>query len=372
MASIMFALNCCPTRANSLAPFLLQHGRWPNDPLSLALIKDDSVINTHIEYFSEMMSRVQLWRKVVKRKRKEYNRKMRKATEKFVRFTDDIRIGEFCYLYVPYLRVETKNIRRLNIPWRGPYLISDIINGRLVRLTRVEDLVELPKLYPIHRIKCTRYGLDPPKFPHIEGLTLPEEEELADMPNEDLVMDPSLRQPWDDDTLMEVGRTEQANQDENNAEVEPEMEETITQVEDEEISQPNPEANTSGPQPDLNAENHPVSSAERKPKRKQRIGFLETLYAEEPNFMLYVRLPPRIRTTRQAAASSEPSYREIQEFYDHRVDKFGNDLIKILCKDDPPNYAYWVSSESIVSFNEETSPYNVVQDFIKHHKKKSE
>ena len=44
---------------------------------------------------------------------------------------------------------------------------------------RVSDFTELPKLYPIHHIKCTKYGLDPPKFAYIEGIT-PDLDEPSD------------------------------------------------------------------------------------------------------------------------------------------------------------------------------------------------
>ena len=105
---------------------------------------------------------------------------MKEAYSTNLRPPTKLGIGEFCYLRVPYLNTITSHVKRLSIPWRGPFIISDILpNGRLVHLMRVSDFTELPKLYPIHCIKCTKYGLDPPKFAYIEGIT-PELDEPSD------------------------------------------------------------------------------------------------------------------------------------------------------------------------------------------------
>ena len=50
---------------------------------------------------------------------------------------------------------------------------------------RVSDFTELPELYPIHHIKCTKYGLDPPKFAYIEGIT-PDSDEPSDEGDDDI------------------------------------------------------------------------------------------------------------------------------------------------------------------------------------------
>ena len=64
---------------------------------------------------------------------------------------------------------------------------------------RVSDFTELPKLYPIHRIKCTKYGLDPPKFAYIEDIT-PDSDEPSDEGDDDIEYEVYVGQPWDDDT----------------------------------------------------------------------------------------------------------------------------------------------------------------------------
>ena len=64
---------------------------------------------------------------------------------------------------------------------------------------RVSDFTELPKLYPIHHIKCTKYGLDPPKFAYIESIT-PDSDEPSDEGDDNIEYEIYVSQPWDDDT----------------------------------------------------------------------------------------------------------------------------------------------------------------------------
>ena len=68
-----------------------------------------------------------------------------------------------------------------------------------MHLVRVPDFTELPKLYPVHCIKCTKYGLDPPKFAYIEGIT-PDSDEPSDEGDDDIEYEIYVSQPWDDDT----------------------------------------------------------------------------------------------------------------------------------------------------------------------------
>ena len=162
---IRFAINCTPTMANGIPPFLLQHARWPEDPASLALLENTKTLKTHLEYFALLVEKVRMWQKVAITHRRLYNERMKKAYSTNLRPPTELGIGEFCYLRVPYLSTITSHVKRLSIPWRGPFIISDILpNGRLVCLVRVSDFTELPKLYPIHCIKCTKYGLDPPNL----------------------------------------------------------------------------------------------------------------------------------------------------------------------------------------------------------------
>ena len=186
--------------ANGLPPFLLQHARWPEDPASLALLENTMTLKTHLEYFALLVEKVRMWQKVAITHRRLYNERMKRAYSINLRPPTELGIGEFCSLRVPYLSTITSHSKRLSIPWRGPFIISDILpNGRLVHLVRVSDFTELPKLYPIHHIKCTKYGLDPPKFAYIEGIT-PESDEPSDEGDDNIEYEIHVSQPWDDDT----------------------------------------------------------------------------------------------------------------------------------------------------------------------------
>ena len=79
--SIQFGMNSAPSQATCVCPFFLQHGQFPNDPLSMALLKDDeenSLLRTHAEYCGHLMNQVSMWEKVAKRCRRRYNEDMEK------------------------------------------------------------------------------------------------------------------------------------------------------------------------------------------------------------------------------------------------------------------------------------------------------
>ena len=124
---IRFAINCTPTMANGLPPFLLQHARWPEDPASLALLENTTTLKTHLEYFALLVEKVRMWRKVAITHRRFYNERMKRAYSTNLRPPTELGIGEFCYLRVPYLSTITSHVKRLSIPWRGPFIISDIL-----------------------------------------------------------------------------------------------------------------------------------------------------------------------------------------------------------------------------------------------------
>ena len=166
---------------------------------------------------------------------------MEKQFRRQIRIPDEISVGEMCYLHVPYFSTLTKGIRRLNIPWRGPFAISQVKDNekRLVKLIKVSDLSESEKWYPVHRIKLTKYGLDPPSFPYIEGITV--DYELSGESVEDLTVDKFVSQPWDDNTLKDDGiqimldgnkvedRNEVESEEENAKEPAEELKETFMQ-----------------------------------------------------------------------------------------------------------------------------------------------
>ena len=161
-----------------------------------------TTLKTHLEYFALFVEKVRMWQKVTITHRRLYNERMRRAYGANLRPPTKLGVGEFCYLRVPYLSTITSHVKRLSIPWRGPFIISDILpKGRLVCLVRVSDFTELPKLFPIHHIKCTKYGLDPPKFAYIEGITL-KSDEPSDEDDDDIEYEIYVSQSWDDDNAI--------------------------------------------------------------------------------------------------------------------------------------------------------------------------
>ena len=335
--TIQFALNITPTRANGLTPFVLQHGRLHNDPLSLALVENRDLLQTEIEHLSELIRKVKVWRKIVKKNRERYNEKMMKQDESRVRVPDEVRCGEFCYLHVPYLHSHTKGLRRLTIPWRGPYLITEVLDDRLVRLTRISDFAEMPNWYPINRIKCTKYGLDPPILHYVEGLSIDrqpteaEEKDLQEVPGqlavaevqeninledlqrEDLVVTEEMTQPWDDTDSRPIDL---------NAPKEPENVNHVQTLDPEDLVE-----------------------------QEGNFGDIEQ---EEEEFLPYrpellVRIPPRVRTTRQAPATTEPSYRPISKLTGYKTSPNGLEMYRVLCEGDKPGYDFWTSKNTIVS-----------------------
>ena len=76
---IRFTINCTPTMANGLPPFLLQHARWPEDPALLALLENTMTLKTHLEYFALLVEKVRMWQKVAITHRRLYNERMKKG-----------------------------------------------------------------------------------------------------------------------------------------------------------------------------------------------------------------------------------------------------------------------------------------------------
>lgn len=356
--SIQFAMNCVPSQANCIPPFVLQHGRWPNDPLSLALLEEEAELSSHVEYCSKMISRVRIWRNVAKQCRRRYDKKMAKEFENQVRIPDEIRKGEMCYLFVPYLDTKTKGIRRLNIPWKGPFAISDIKDNRLVKLIRVSDFTESDKWYPIHRIKVTKYGLDPPKFEYVEGITVEHDEDREINP--ELIADDFVNQPFDNNATVEAEREEEMIRDQEKAnEIIDKMKEFRGKLQerDEQRSQEIMESLRKRiPSILLKTTMSPRKVNPRKP--------LEILYK--------VKLPPRIRTTRQAPATNEPTYKNVARILKYKVRRDGTEQAQIICEGDPVGYEMWVTLTQIMPIDDKPEMHDKLKKDLEDLKTKSE
>ena len=318
--SIQFGMNSAPSQATCVSPFFLQHGRFPNDPLSMALLKDDeesSLLRTHAEYCGHLMNQVSMWGKVAKRCRRKYNEDMEKQFRRQIRIPDEISVGEMCYLHVPYFSTLTKGIRRLNIPWRGPFAISQLKDNekRLVKLIKVSDLSESEKWYPVHRLKLTKYGLDPPMFPYIEGFTV--DYELSSEGIQELTVDKFLSQPWDDNTLKDDGIQIMPCGDEVH-DVEEIAEETT-----EELKEPLIEDEKTN----------------------------DAVNTDNVTYRFKCKIPPRIRSTRAGQASCEPIYRNVNKFYDIK-EKDGIESVLLLCENDKTGYKMWINRSNILPINE--------------------
>ena len=175
---------------------------------------------------------------------------------------------------------------------------------------RVSDFTELPKLYPIHHIKCTKYGLDPPKFAYIEGIT-PDSDEPSDEGDDDIEYEIYVSQPWDDDTEIPA---------ESNPEAEFEN-------------------NTPLQEPTENLESI-VEDLEQEPD--------ELTFTDQ----LRVRVLPKIRTTRSGPATTEPTYKDVAKLIGYKQDKYENEYVKVICKGESTKMAFWASATQLVPKDE--------------------
>ena len=124
------------------------------------------------------------WRDMAKTNRQKYCA-MKKQYKK-CRVLKELSPGKFVYMNCPFLDVKYQGIKQLNIPYRGTFLVLEVVDNRLCRLARVSDLVELPRLVAISRLKMTNLGLDPLEFQEDEFLNqdnygewIPHEDEIG-------------------------------------------------------------------------------------------------------------------------------------------------------------------------------------------------
>jgi transposase InsO family protein len=339
---IQFGINSVPTPASGVSPFTLQTGRLPNDPVSLALIEDKTLLRTHLEYLGQVILKTKKWRAIVNQKRKQYNDKMKERHDKDVNLPEEIKVGEFCYLHVPFYSTETKGIRRLNIPWRGPFVITETYcDKRFVRLARVSDFIELPKRIHVNRIKITKLGLNPPKYAIIPGIT---PDNTDDLTQEDQVVTPEMEQPWDDNktvTTTNEGNTESVK-----------------------TAKPLDKRDGKSDQPIDDA--HTRIPIKLKFKRQSDGNYaIMNDQTELLEARSYVRLAPRVRTTRQGTEGAQSEKRAINKVLQYKKDSQGNELVKVLCDGDPTGAAFWCAKESIISDNTEALIQNCKKAYYK-------
>ena len=332
--SIQLALNMSPHRGLGTCPFFLQTGRMPNDPISTALISEPIRPITQREYMAELVQRVKTWRNLVRRNRQKYREQMEAIYNRKEHVPNDLTVGEMVYVHCPYLQAATGGIRRLNIPYRGPFVIIQIIQGRLCRLARVSDLTELPNLVSISRLKLTNMGIDPPRYQPDDELRAQDAPEVPDQ--QELLNERDVQQPWDqqeEDTQDREPEPEQPQPD-------PQPPETQRQASrDSVIVGPASIPRRRNDVPD-NPENAEQSDQSSIPDEDSD----DTDCTAD---VVWVRIAPRIRTTRQQQQDDGPHYREVARLLACKADKSGELLYKVLCKGDHVSQAFWTNIHAL-------------------------
>ena len=322
---IKYYMNITPTRANGVSPFIVQHNRFPNNPIDMALLSeygDEEIIQTQTEYCANLMSKLKFIRTLVARSRMYYNQIMEDAYNAKVKLPGKGIIGDFCYLYSPYFSSYTKGIRRLNIPWKGPFIISDLSNDqRLVRLTRVSDFIESDKWIPIHRIKLTQFGLNPPSFPHIAGLSKEDASIYETLTKndsiEELIAPNDLEQPWDNNNI-----------------------DTKILI-----------------LPDKSVMFMPIDGQMQDGDQSHKSKSQNT---EDITFVC--KLPPRIKTTRQGTADQGPVFKTVKKFYNFKI-KDDIELVQISFQDQP-GHRIWTNVSSVIPEDHSTAGKEVLSGII--------
>ena len=71
-------MNATPTRQTELPPFLLQFGRWAQDPPKLAFKEMTHKVTPHREFMVNLMKTLKTWRATAKKSRQKYREAMKK------------------------------------------------------------------------------------------------------------------------------------------------------------------------------------------------------------------------------------------------------------------------------------------------------
>ena len=70
---------------------------------------------------------------------------------------------------------------------------------------------------------------------------------------------------------------------------------------------------------------------------------------------LRVRVLPKIRTTRSGPATTEPTYKDVAKLIGYKQDKYDkyeNEYVKVICKGESTNMAFWASATQLVPKDE--------------------
>ena len=67
---------------------------------------------------------------------------------------------------------------------------------------------------------------------------------------------------------------------------------------------------------------------------------------------LWVRVLPKIRTTRSGPATTEPTYKDVAKLIGYKQDKYENEYVKVICRGESTKMAFWASTTQLVPKDE--------------------
>jgi hypothetical protein len=355
LPAIQLGFNSVPTRQTGLPPFLLQSGRCPRDPTSLAFEVMTRGAQAHREVLVGMVRTLKVWRATVQKNRQIYKEYMKRQYDKGVNVPRDLLPGELVYMSCPYLNVKNKGIRRLNIPFRGPFVIVERVNEHLCRLARVSDLTELPNLVSVARLKLTNLGLDVPDYQFDEDL---DADDYDDVP-----LAEHVNQPWDisetDASGKEGGGPEVVRRGiaSNPTEGAPEVNQRdVSMVPEVERGEKDggdvamvPNNATTDDEPEIGSD-PAQTSKDVLPESEANSEMAKAQSQSAPSgcSKVKLRVPPRIRVTRAGQRQLEATYQEVTKICSHRIDGRKQEWVKVLCHGDKPSQAKWVQRQSLI------------------------
>jgi hypothetical protein len=361
LPAVQLALNSTPTRQTGLPPFLLQHGRCAREPVNLAFEQITRNAGPHREHLVQLARTMKVWRATALRSRQQYRDYMKKIYDRKVNVPQDLMPGELVYMACPFLNVKHKGIKRLNIPCRGPFVIIERVNDHLCRLARMSDLVELPNLVSVTRLRLTNYGIDPPAFEYDADLD-------PDTYGEVIPREVDINQPWDEDWSQEESDNGVNNPDnvvsgdDNEPDPAPNVEVipgdiTRNNLEENRTEEPGERLQDDGKNPvptrvPVDRDNDNESNGGDCRSKVEDPEFSETASTGsndlcEDVWDVAVRMPPKIRTTRSGSCQTGPEYRSVVKICGRKVDRKGQEWLRVLYAGDKPGRTFWVERKSL-------------------------